>query len=398
MIIQPIWQSLLSDSQRRALSPGVPVPLPERPDVLIVGGGGVGLCIAYFLAKASVGEVLVVEQGDLASGASGANGGGIFAGQQRANFPAEYRELGLASRELYAQWAEEGWAELQWRRSGSLAIQASDFSGSMAEYVRRERDIGRAAEHVTGGRLRELESVLAPDVTEGVYYPDDGRLNPLGTAISLAAEIQKLGVTIATGVRVDDIKSNGGRVVQVLTTAGEVQPGTLVITTGSAAGKLGRQLGATIPMQPAKGQLLATEPLPWRMNTNVVGEYLLSQLPGGELISGGNIELGSESTEPSDEIAAQITTAARRTIPALKDEPFVRTWTGLRPHTPDEMPIIDRLPHLGNAFVAAGHFTKGVLMAPITGRLLAEWITTGRPSIDLDFLRLDRFDAGDASR
>ena len=83
---------------------------------------------------------------------------------------------------------------------------------------------------------------------------------------------------------------------------------------------------------------------------------------------------------------------ARQAIPALADVPFPHVWTGLRPHTPDALPIVDRLPGLDNAFLAAGHFTKGVLLAPITGRRVADWVVSGQPAADLEMLALDRFD------
>ena len=98
-------------------------------------------------------------------------------------------------------------------------------------------------------------------------------------------------------------------------------------------------------------------------------------------------------------VFGEITTAAtqrvlelaRQAIPALADVAFPHVWTGLRPHTPDGMPIIDRLPAWDNAYLAAGHFTKGVLLAPVTGRLLAEWLVTGRPSAALEMFSLARF-------
>jgi len=391
MIVEPIWRSLLTESERAELRPGVPSPLPMRPDVLIVGGGLVGLSIACFLAEQQAGRILVVEQGDLACGASGANGGGIFPGPMRADFPAEFRKIGMASRDIFDEWSEQDWADFHWRRNGALAIATDEFPCPLAEHSAHERELGRRAEYLSGRQLHELEPALAADVEEAVYYPDDGQLNPLRLALCLNRRLRQLGVVIATSLRVERLKAHSGRIVQADTSDGTIHPGTVVLTAGWAARQLAEPLGVPLPLQPAKGHILATGPLNWQMQTNVLGSQLFRQLPSGELITGGTIEFIGESYEPTENITDNISEVAVRLIPALKDEPFVRVWTGLRPHTPDEMPMIDRLRGLENAFLAAGHFTKGVLLAPITGRLMAEWITTGRPSIDIRFLSLDRF-------
>lgn len=411
MIIEPIWQSLLSETERRSLSPGVPAAWPKRPDVLIVGGGLIGLSTAWFLSKLGAGGVLLVEQASLAGGASGANGGGIFAGSWRADFPPAFRELGFAGRELLAGWAEEEWADFDWMRNGSLAVAGHDFAPAsrepvserpvpssespvlrtMEDYVRQERQHGRGAELVAGPELRKIEPALDPAFTEGIYYPDDASLNPLRLAASLVRAMQKIDVALASGVRVQDLKSDGGRIVSVKTSEGDVAPGSVVFTGGWSAGRLLEKFGIHVPLGPAKGQLLATAPLDWRLTTNLLGTHLLRQLPTGEVIAGGTIEFVGESYEPTDAATDEIVRFAHKTLPVLRDVPFVRVWTGLRPHTPDEMPIIDRVPGLEGAFLAAGHFTKGVLLSAITGQLVAEWILTGRPSKNVDFLRLGRF-------
>jgi glycine/D-amino acid oxidase-like deaminating enzyme len=335
---------------------------------------------------------LLVDARELAAGASGANGGGLFAGQQRAEFPSAFREFGLASRELYADLSEQPWAEFSWKRSGSLAIAPSEFSCSMREYVQQECDLARAAEYLTGGELRSLEPALSEDVKEGVFYADDGVVDPLRVALSLIRVLRTMGAILATDVRVTDFDATSNRIARVSTTVGDIYPGTTVLASGWSIGRLAEQCGARVPVQPAKGQLLATPPVDWRLNTNLLGTQLLRQLPSGEFVTGGTIEFVGEDYESTTANSQRITTTARQVLPALQDVPFARVWTGLRPHTPDQMPIIDRLPAAENGFLAAGHFTKGVLLAPITGKLVAEWIVDGEPSASIDELRLARFD------
>lgn len=387
---RPIWETLLDPAQRQELTPGHE-DLPPRPDVLVVGGGIVGLSIAMQLAQCSVGQVLLVEQDELAGGASRANGGGLFAGQIRSTFPEAFRTLGLESREMFAAWAEQDWADFDWQRGGSLAVPPDAFPLPLAEYAAAEQAAGRGAELITGSALRELEPALADSVEAGLYYAEDATLNPLRLAVSLKRELTRRGVRLATGVRVSRLQGAAGRIDTVETTAGSICPGQLVVTTGWSAAELLAPLGIEVPLAPAKGQALASDPLPPLLGQNVMSGQLQRQLPSGHVIAGGTVEWVGPDREITTAATRAVLKIARQAIPALAEVSFPHVWTGLRPHTPDAMPVIDRLPSWDNAYLAAGHFTKGVLLAPVTGRLLADWLVTGRPSAALEMFALTRF-------
>ena len=387
---RPIWETLLDPALRRELTPGHG-GLSLQPDVLIVGGGIVGLSIALELTRRDAGRVLLVEQGELAGGASRANGGGLFAGQMRSTFPDAFRALGLESREMFAAWAEEDWADFEWQRGGSLAVPPDVFPLPLAEYAVAEQTLGRDAELVTGQALYTMEPALNRSVEAGLYYPADATLNPLRLAVSLSREVQRRGVELTTGVRVSGLTTASGRISAVETTAGSISPGQLILTTGWSAAELLAPLGIEVPLAPAKGQALATDPLPPLLRQNVMSGQLQRQLPTGHVIAGGTVEFVGPDREITPAASQAVLEIARQAIPALAEVSFPHVWTGLRPHTPDAMPIIDRLPGLENAFLAAGHFTKGVLLAPITGRLLAEWLVTDRPLAALEMFSLTRF-------
>ena len=391
MTYRPIWETLLEPAHRQELSPGH-AGLPVRPDVLVVGGGIVGLSIALELSQRSAGQVLLVEQDELAGGASRANGGGLFAGQMRATFPNAFRTLGLESREMYAAWAEEDWADFDWCRGGSLAVPPDEFPLPLPEYAAAEQAAGRGAELITGNALRQLEPALADSVEAGLYYPEDATLNPLKLAVSLTRELTRRKVRLATGVRAVRLQPAAGRIGTVETTAGEIYPGQLILTTGWSATVLLSPLGIEVPLTPAKGQALASAPLPPLLGQNVMSGQLQRQLPSGHVIAGGTVEWVGPDREITTAATQAVLEIARQAIPALADVAFPHIWTGLRPHTPDAMPVIDRLPLWDNAYLAAGHFTKGVLLAPVTGRLLADWLVTDRPSAALNMFSLARFD------
>ncbi|MEE3371143.1 MAG: FAD-dependent oxidoreductase [Planctomycetota bacterium] len=390
MTYRPIWETLLDPVHRQELRPGHD-GLPPRPDVLVVGGGIVGLSIALELSQRSAGQVLLVEQDELAGGASRANGGGLFAGQMRTTFPDAFRTLGLESREMYATWAEEDWADFDWRRGGSLAVPPDEFPLPLPEYAAAEQAAGRGAELITGSALRELEPALADSVEAGLYYAEDATLNPLKLAVSLTRELTRRKVRLATGVRAVRLQPATSRIDAVETTAGEIRPGQLILTTGWSAAELLSPLGIEVPLAPAKGQALASAPLAPLLGQNVMSGQLQRQLPSGHVIAGGTVEWVGPDREITTAATQAVLEIARQAIPALADVAFPHVWTGLRPHTPDAMPVIDRLPLWDNAYLAAGHFTKGVLLAPVTGRLLADWLVTDQPAAALDMFSLTRF-------
>ena len=117
------------------------------------------------------------------------------------------------------------------------------------------------------------------------------------------------------------------------------------------------------------------------------------QLENGRIVAGGTQEFVGPDLEATEAGQRRVLGDATGMVPALANATLDRTWVGLRPHTPDGMPVVDRLPDSENVFLAAGHFTKGVLLAPVTGRAIADWITTGSPTRDLQHLSASRFSA-----
>jgi glycine oxidase len=126
------------------------------------------------------------------------------------------------------------------------------------------------------------------------------------------------------------------------------------------------------------------------MKYTVVGEHLVTQLKCGRLLTGGNVVDGIVET-PDFEMAARMAEAAAKLVTGLRATDFTHAWCGARPATPDGMPIIDLVPGASNGWIATGHYRNGVLLSPITGQRVAEWINLGKRPADLEPCRLDRF-------
>ena len=392
MPVESLWLSRLDARDRARLRP-VPSSPPAAVDVLVVGGGLVGLWIAWYLSHRGAGRVMVVDAGSIGGGASSANAGGLFAGQLRFDFPEPFRQLAVDSRELYAEQVDDGpldRRDIEFRRNGSLAIVA-DWPDSPAEYASRETRCGRRADWLEAASLADIEPAISSSFSHGLFCPDDATLDPVRTTLALVESLDDVGVVLASGVSVDELLVSGGRVEAAVTPGGRIAAGSVVLASGWSTPRLAGGLGLTLPVQPAKGQMIATAPMSPVLRTNILGDHMIRQLPSGEIIAGGTIEFVGPDLEPTRLAQDEVLEAVHRTLPGLADATVESTWVGLRPHTPDEMPVIDRVPGIGNAWIAAGHFTKGLLLAPVTGQMIAEWIVDGQPSRDIGYLGWNRF-------
>lgn len=387
------WHADLSPAQLRRLAEPTLSELPGTADVVVIGGGLVGLFTAWELARRNVGLVLLLEAHALASGASSKNTGGLFAGQASAHFPESYRGLLLRAREAYSRLAEHSpfsESEIGFSRNGSLNV-SGDWPGTLSEFISAECRRGNRIEPVCGRELRSFEPELATSLSDGFFCPDDATVHPLRAMLAVRDDLQRHGGIIQTDTRVRRLVTTANGSQTLSTSEGDVTSGCVVVTTGWEAAVLSEQAGCPLPIDAVKGQAVATRRINWQLRTNVIGEQMVRQLPDGQVIAGGTLEHVGPDLAPTERGAEEVIGAARRTFPRLQDVPFVSTWVGLRPHTPDDMPVIDRVPGSETSWIAAGHFTKGLLLAPLTGQLVAEWIVDGQPSCDLSLLSATRF-------
>jgi glycine oxidase len=208
-------------------------------------------------------------------------------------------------------------------------------------------------------------------------------------ALSFARAARHHGARLATGVATKSLVQQANR-LRIETTAGAIEPRFVVSATGWSAEWLQGGLGRLPPLRSVSGQLISTDPQPPLLSGSVAGKFLVLQLRTGEIVTGGNL-LESESVTPDRALSSQFAEAARDLVPALRDVPFTRGWCGRRPTTPDGLPVIDRAPGCERLFLACGHYRNGVLMAPATGKLVAEWILSGNRPAELSPFNADRF-------
>jgi glycine oxidase len=348
-------------------------------DVVVVGGGVVGCAAAYTLAREGL-EVTLLERDALAAHASGAAAGMLSPLGESAGL-GPFLRYGLASlamfEDLVPELRERSGVDAEYVPSGVLHAALDDAD----EAHLRAKATALAAhglEWLDAEAAHKAQPGLAPDLRGALWSAREGHVrSPLLTRAFAGAATQ-LGARIETGVAVDGLLREGGRVLGVRTGAGEVRAESVVLCTGAwapaCAGWLDGAL--TLPIEPVRGQILALDAPRPPLRSMVVGGgvYVVPRRDGSVVVGATEERVGFDCRVTAAGLA-QLLDAAPRAVPALATCTFRYGWAGLRPATPDGLPLIGPVPGHEGLFVATGHFRNGVLLAPITGRLVADLVT-----------------------
>ena len=369
-----VWASTVDPADQAALDPGVPADLDRHPDVLVVGGGVIGLATAVLCRRAGISRALVIEAAQLAAAASGGAGGALAPALHQLSDPPAFVALAQASLALYHQLDQDWDRALGLERMAGLRLlpEGPPPGGPWP-----------GVELLDSDQVAELVPELVP-MPAGLLAHDQARVHPL----RLAAALARRAGSVATGVAMTDLEVGGGRIVRVRTTAGDLHPGVVVFATGLAP-----EPWVQLPQRLVKGHLIATEPVGFRLRCGVhrPGFGVGSMVDGG-LMAGGTRDEGDHSAQVRPEVIQGIRRRLGALLPAADQVRVRYQWCCFRPATADGQPVIDRVPGLDNAWVSAGHDGDGLLMAPATGQALASWITTSQHPQEVASFGLSRFD------
>ncbi len=385
--------------------------------VIIVGGGIVGCSTAYFLAREGI-PVVLLEQHEVAWGASGRNPGFVWLHCRNPGFALD---ISLAARKLYPQLVEELPLPFEFRESGGLIFYLTPDQGDVVEeFVAARRRDGLPMEMIEGADVRRLVPPIREDVLGASYCPADAHINTPLFVRSLAEGARRHGADIREGVTVTTLARDGDRVVGVDTDAGRIEGSAVVVAAGAWTRRLLRANGLDAPIGAERLGVIGTRPMDMRIEPVVYGplaakQYtlfrdlasyddahftspyeeggvemleLVAQRATGEVLLGCPMDYPSELDDaPTLEGLLATARAIAEDFPGLRGAPIDRVWAGLLPYTPDTLPIIDE-PAPG-LFVASGH-VFGNAAGPMTGVLLSQLIRGLTPEIDLTEVRLDR--------
>lgn len=408
--------------------------------IIVVGGGVVGVCSAYYLARRGL-KVMLVERGDIAAGSSYGNAGLIVPSHSvplaapgvlqqglrwmldadspfyirprpsralvrwllrfrractedhvRRSLPL-IRDLSRASLGLYRELAALPGLEFGFREDGVLAV----FRTAVGlEHGRQEAAVlsaaGIAARVLDAADARTLEPALRSDIAGAVQFPDDAHLTPDRFVRGLARTAAGLGARLLTGTEVLGFTRRGRRVAGVETTRGDLTAEQVVLAAGSWSGHLAADLGLDLPLEAAKGYSVTCERPPDGPRMPILlGESRVAVTPMGDTLRfAGTLELaGLDLT-----INRRRVEAIRRAVPLyLAERRYAvrEIWRGLRPCSPDGLPYIGRSAGHDNLIVATGHAMIGVSLGPVTGALVAQLAVGEAPMLDIGPLRPGRF-------
>lgn len=413
----------------------------SKTEVMIIGGGVIGVCTAYELAKKGV-PVTLIEQGEIASGSSYGNGGLIVPSHSiplaapgvplqalkwmfnpespfyiKPHFNLDFLEWMLlfafasrrapmmraipvlgdllrASRALYDEFASQRDFEFGYEQKGTL----------MAFLTQRAMDSGTEEAHLVGkfgvetkilnsSELRDLEPALSPQVVGGIHYSQDAHLDPAQFVTRLAEKAKELGARIMTKTEVIRFETGASRITGIQTTRGNFTADQVVLCAGVWSPSIVSELKINLPVQAAKGYSITLErPEIAPQYPLMFGEVRVVVTPlQDRLRLAGTLELAGMDFSINPRRVSALQRNSAKYLQGLEQAKVLEIWRGLRPCTPDGLPVISRAKPFDNLIVATGHAMLGMSLAPITGRLASQLVLGETEEMDLQPLRLDRF-------
>ena len=362
--------------------------------VLVIGGGVIGCAIALALARRGV-QALVLERGEARvelpgeTGASSWAAAGIVSAQIATRADGPLARLCVAGRALYPAFAatlrELTGLDVELRAAGVLrpAFADSELRAFAAESAWQE-PAGLRVERLDAAGVRALEPALSPEVVGALRFPDDPRVDPPSLLAALRAAIERAGAELRTGAGVRRILVSEGRARGVeLADGSTLAASAVVVAAGSWSSLVD---GAALPagsVEPARGQIveLAVERQVLRGVVDGADVYL-SPRDDGRILVGSTVELAGYRRGATAAAVRDLLAGAIRLVPELADATVTRAWAGFRPYTKDELPVIGPA-DIDGLLVATGHFRNGVLLAPVTGEIIAALILGEAPAHDI---------------
>jgi glycine oxidase len=365
-------------------------------DVVIIGGGIIGLSIARELARRGVRDVTLMERGELGQEASWA-AGGILAPQVEADKANEFFQLACASRNRYPTFAKalsaETGIDVELDKTGTLYLgfNADDEHEMRRRYEWQTRE-GLQLEWLLTEEARRLEPNISDQVQCALLFPNDFQVENRRLVKALIAANEKVGVKLVTNCAVRSLRVENKRTVGVETSEGFVAAGVIVAAAGAWTSQLmPEQPSSDLKIEPVRGQMVCFEAPQIVRHVIYSSRGYLVPRRDGRLLAGSTSEHAGFDKRVTDDGVKSITAMAVEIAPSLKDLPVDDSWAGFRPHAADDLPVLGPDEEVEGLFYATGHYRNGILLAPITAELIADSIVTGVQSSLLKRFSPNRF-------
>lgn len=378
--------------------------MKKTADVVIIGGGAAGTSTAYYLAKAGVKNVVLVEQQYTPFG-----GTGRCAAQFRLQFGSVSNcKMGLLAVQEFDKLGEEsGYGDLEIDKHSYLlpAYTEAELANLHAN-VKLQNSLGIPTKVLDPAGCKEVAPFLEVDeILGGSYiYPEhgigDGTINPMKMALAFKKGAQDRGVEFNNYTKVTGIKVESGKVKGVITDKGEIETSCVVNAAGEYGKFIGRMAGVTIPVEPEKHQIAITEPLDYIGGPMIYSfkyHTYISQVKHGGFLFGWsdpNVKAGVIDFNPEWRVLEEIAQLVVKQVPALKNVRIVRHWAGQYGNGPDHSVIVGPVPEV-EGFICALGLTKATMFAPAIGILASEAVIGAQPTLPMAPYQIDRFARGE---
>lgn len=371
--------------------------LPARASVVVIGGGVIGVSIAFHLAQAGVSDVVLLEKGELGSGSTCKAAGGV-----RASFSnAANIAIGLRGLEVYSRFSETYGQDIDFTRDGYLYLLSDQHHVDVfTESVALQQANGVPSVMISPEEAKRISPIIE---TEGMlaasWSPGDGKATPESVVLGYAAAARRHGARIIRNCAVTDIESSGGVITGVLTPHGRIATSTVVVAAGAWSGAIGAMVGVDIPVRPFRRQIAFTEPV---SGLPLSSPSLTIDFPSSFYFhpEGKGLLLGwSDPDEPEgfnlkfelDDWLIGLAEYAHTRAPAILDYGISCGWAGLYEVTPDRNQIIDRSADVEGLLIATGYSGHGFLMGPATGEIVRDLYLGKDPDYAIESFALNRF-------
>lgn len=396
--------------------------MSRASDVVVVGGGVIGCAVAYYAAKGGL-RVTLVDQPKRGRATSASAGGlwplgesvglgcGVIfykaqlasgardAGNGPEQLPKTFLDFAIASNAMFPGLADElrelGGLDFEYERTSLLFLMYDEGDETFAKPLLENCPCGRSLiERLSPEDVARAEPHVTRAIRGALRFNGDDQVNPYKLADAMREGARRLGAKVITHTEVTGIRVVDGRVVGVDTKAGTIPCNVVVNAAGAWAAEVGRMAGVDVPVRPVRGQIVCTETLPKVLSACLsTSDCYLAQKHHGEVIVGSTTEeVGFDAGVTADAIA-NLSRGAVRAVPMLEHVTLKRVWSGLRPGSPDELPILGPVEEVAGYLNACGHFRTGILNAPLTGLVLADLASDRESSYPIEPFLASRFTA-----
>ena len=364
--------------------------------ILIIGGGVIGLSLAREIYKQGAGKITILESGEI-GGESSYAAAGMLAPQAETDEPDMFFRLCFESNKLYPQFAEELFDEtgvsIELDESGTLYLAFTENDAAkIRERFTRQKKAGLSVEHLSAIETHKLEPFVSPDVREALFFPNDWQVENRKLLKALQKYAELNNIEILTGRKVENLIVENGKVVGAETLAEKFFAEKTVLATGAWTSliKIG---GLTLPnITPVRGQMIAFQTAKRLLQRVIYSPrgYIVPRADG-RILAGATVEDAGFDKSVTPAGIEFLRDNALEIVPSLINLEIADKWAGLRPFAADGLPVLGAISEIENLFIATAHYRNGILLAPLTARILADKIIRNADSEFLESFSPQRF-------